>query len=288
VAESFAGILAGVTLAEPDISAFETHRARIESSLRSSFNLSKVVCVGSYARGSAIRLFSDLDLFVVLRRRETDWGGRLVLPNTILTRLRTALQGTFPQSFIGRDGQAVVIKFSDGREVDVVPARFDDALESGWPLYRIPSDVDHWLATSPELHNKYIAEGNERAGGKLKSVVRILKYWKVCRVPQLPLNAFHLELLLAKHGTCNGGRTLAQCVADALSLVQQRSGRALQDPCSISGNISAAATNSKVDRLVAAVCASAGRAQEAVRCESFGNIGEALRLWGLVFNGRFP
>jgi hypothetical protein len=288
VAGSFTNILARVALNDADLSAFETHRSRVESSLHGSFDLSKVVRVGSYARGSAIRFRSDLDLFIVLRRRETEWGDQYVLPSTILNRLREALRGTFPQSSLGRDGQAVVVEFSDNRRIDVVPARFENALDNGWPLYRIPSGADEWIATSPELHNKYIADGDARSGGKLKSVVRLLKYWRQCRNPELPLSAFHLELLLAKEGTCNGGRSLAACVADALILLERRACRALQDPCGVSGYIPAAATESKLERLLAAVGASAASARDALYYEAFGNLRETRRRWSAVFNNYFP
>lgn len=288
IAQSFNAILAHIALTDADVTAFEVHKSRIESSLHGSFAVAKIVRIGSYARGSAIRFRSDLDLLALLRRNEVDWGGQIVLPSTLLNRAREALRGTFPGTALGRDGQAVVVEFSDNRRIDVVPAWFDEALESGWPLYRIPSGSDGWLATSPELHGKYIAEGDTKAGGKLKSVVRILKYWKQCRDPELPLSAFHLELLLAKEGTCNGARSLAACVADALSLLERRECRALQDPCGISGYVPAASTDAKVDRLLAAVHGSATRARDAVQYEALGMSDEARRLWGIVFNNYFP
>lgn len=289
IAQSFNSILAHVAFTDPDVAAFETHKSRIESSLHGSFAIAKIVRIGSYARGSAIRFRSDLDLLALLRRREeVDWGGQPVLPSTILNRVRDALRGTFPGTALGRDGQAVVVEFSDHRRIDVVPAWFDDALDNGWPLYRIPSGSEEWLATSPELHGKYIADGDAKAGGKLKSVVQILKYWRQCREPELPMSAFHAELLLAKEGTCNGARSLAACVADALSLLERRHCRALQDPCGISGYVPAAGTEAKVDRLFAAVHGSATRARDAVQYETLGMADEARRMWGIIFNNCFP
>ncbi len=287
IAASFTKLLAQTVLTEVDHRAYRTHQSRVESSLGSAFAISKVERIGSYARGSAIRNHSDLDLLVVVRKGSLTRGGSIVSPNTLLNNVRTALRRTFPRTLSGRDGQAVVVAFADGRSIDVVPGRWVDALDNGWPCYQIP-DGDSWLDTAPSLHNKHIGDGDYAAGGKLKSVVRLLKHWKTSRKPALPLSAFHLELLLADYGICNGARSLASCVADTLSLLEERACRPVPDPCGVSGLISAAGSDAKRARLLASVQVSAAWARDAVFLEQLCAYGQARARWTQVFNGAFP
>lgn len=288
IASAFARINADNSLTQADRDAFEKHRAGIQASIKKSFEISKFEVIGSYARDSTLRGSSDLDLFTVVRKEDITWGDSTVAPVTLMNRVRDALRVTYPTTNIGRDGQAVVVEFADGKSVDVVPAWWVKGKDNGWPLYRIPANSTDWIETSPGLHNKYINDGDSSSGGQMKSVVRILKYWRRCRSPALPLSGFHLELLLAQEGTCNGARTYAQCVADALDLLARRNCRALRDPCGISGNVSAAGTEAKLATLDAAIQQSATRAKEAVAYESIGKIDQAMERWQLVFNGRFP
>lgn len=290
IASSFARILSQTALTDVDHAAYKTHQDRVERSLRGAFEVSKVEPIGSYARGSAIRGRSDLDLLAVIRKESMSWGGSIISSSRLLTNVRAALRKTFPTTELGRDGQAVVVAFADGRSIDVVPGRWEGPISAtnGWPLYRIPDGGDGWLLTAPSYHGKYIGDGDDAAGGKLKSVVRILKYWKGSRSPELPLSAFHLELLFAQMGTCNGAKTLASCVADTFVLLDQRGCRALQDPCGISGLIQAAATDAKRERLLTNVRMSSAWAQDAVFKESLGLYAEARKSWDSVFNGSFP
>jgi hypothetical protein len=239
-------------------------------------------------RGCTIKGHSDLDLLVNFRNTEATWGDALVKPTSLLDRVRKALMKTFPNTVLGRDGQALVIDFADGRSVDVVPAIWRKHVPEKGPLYWIPGADDQWLETVPHAQNKYINDGDAASGGQLKSVVRILKYWRHCRTPSLALSGFHLELLLTQDGTCNGAKTHAQCVADAFELLAKRRCRALQDPCGVSGLISAAGTSAKLTALDAAVQLSATRARDAVQYEQKGDFTNARDRWELVFNGGFP
>lgn len=288
IGASFAKILAATALQQTDHAAFAKHEAGIRSSLEASFAISKFVRIGSYERGSAVRGNSDLDLLAVLTRDEVTWAGAVVDPGTLLDRVRRALKTTFWNTALGRDGQAVVVDFADGRSVDVVPAWYAGPISpsNGWPLYYIPSGTD-WLPTAPDFQNSYITNGDAAAGGKLKSVMRILKYWKRARSEDLPLGGFHLELLLTKERTCCGARTIASCVADAFELLANRECRALQDPCGVSGYVRAAASDAKRARLAQAVGVSANWARDAVYYEAVGNIARARYYWSLVFNGAF-
>lgn len=288
IANSFSGIVSGTALTEADREVFERRRGEVSRSLGRVFSISKFVTIGSYDRGSAVRGESDLDLLAVLRREDIWRGTAPKSSDTVLKKVRDAAQQTFRTTAIGKDGQAVVVAFGDHRTIDIVPGWWHSALPNGWPRYMIPDGGGGWLATAPDSHAKYIADGDLASGGKLKSVARILKYWRVCRATPLPLSAFHLELLLTANSICAPGKTLAVCVRDALSVLKSRACRALQDPCRVSGLISAAGTDAQRDRLLTGVIHSSEKADSAVLCEARGDETNAHRYWDMVFNGRFP
>jgi hypothetical protein len=288
IADSFSNILSRCDFTEPDRTAFATHRREIETRLKNTLAVSKVEVIGSYARASAIRQTSDIDLLVVLRNSEWQWGGSRKNSSTVLYRVREQLISRYPNTAIGRDGQAIVVTFSDGKSVDVVPSGWVRAQSDGWPVYIIPDRGGNWRETAPDRHSRYVADADVRSGGKLKNVARIFKYWKACRVDPVPVGSFHVELLMAAEGLCGVGSSYADCFAALLQRLARRECRALQDPLGISGLVPACSTDAKRAMALRTVTASADRANGAVAAGRNGNVTEARRLWNLVFNDRFP
>ena len=247
-----------------------------------------MLAIGSFVRGSAIRHYSDLDLLLVLTIREVRWGNSYKSSYTVLNEVRAQLQSRYQRTEVGRDGQAVVIEFADGAHpVDVVPGFFS-RVTNKIPVYWIPDGGGEWIETSPMTHNRYIRIEDTRSAGKLKNVAKVIKLWRVCRSPEIPLNSFHLELLLAAVGTCLGVKSYSQCLFDTLRLIDARDCRALQDPLGISGLVKAANTESKLERLRTSVANSYAHGVRAIVAEEEGDTQEAVRQWDIVFNGNFP
>src|SRR5260370_2953489 len=150
-------------------------------------------------------------------------------------------------------------------------------MDDGVPVYLIPDGLGGWLKTSPQTHNRYIAKANLRSAGKLRNVARLIKYWRYCRSPQITLSSFHAEMLLAYSRLGEGPKSYSQCYCELLSLLRTRSCRALQDPANISGLLSFANTEAKLDRGRAAVETSAYHAAKALIAEQQGSAAEAIR-----------
>jgi len=209
IAGAFKVILDSIALTQADKNAFDQHRTQIANCLRSAFDVAELAPFGSYARGCAIHRASDLDLLVVLRRRELRRGDYVKSSRTMLSLVHSALAQRFPTTAMGRDKQAIVVDFADRRSVDVVPAWWAEARDDGWPTYGIPDGRGEWMATSPRRHAKFIAAGDSRSGGKLKHVARILKYWRSSRTPEVLVSSFYAELLMARSGICPVGSSYA-------------------------------------------------------------------------------
>jgi hypothetical protein len=250
--------------------------------------------MGSYMRNCAIHGASDLDLLVHLPAVHVKRGLSLIRSDTVLNSVRIALSRRYPGTVVGRDRQAVVIKFASGAEVvDVVPARFKSMMLSlskkgQRPVYAIPDGVGGWMSSSPASHEVYLENADERSGGKLKHTVQLLKSWRDTRMNPVQLSSFHLELLLASNRVCVGPKSYAKCVADSLALLSRRKCIAIKDPAGISGNVRACATPSKQQSAVASVRGAATHASAAIKAERTGNLAEAYRQWDIVFNSNFP
>lgn len=287
VSARFATLLGWATPSSAEARGYETHKASVSSTLKSNLDMVTVDLIGSYARGSAVGGHSDIDLLAVLRTSEVKWGGSWKSSDAVMQTVRKALLARFPDTDVGRDGQAVVVHFADGDDpVDVVPAVYIGPGPTNYPKYVIPDGARGWMETSPQAHNRYIELRS--GGGKLPNVARIAKWWRLSRDVEIPLSGFHVEMLLASQGICSGVRSYAQCFADLLDLLDRRECAALQDPLGVSGYLRAAATDSKRETLCATVASSAERARRAIEAEDDGDLAEAYRLWSLVFNGGFP
>jgi predicted nucleotidyltransferase len=266
----------------------KTHREGVTRRLRTSFATNRILLIGSAARSSAIPQTSDMDLMVVLRVQEARWGDKLMSSSTVLKSVSDQLQSRYRMTAIGKDGQAIVIDFGDGeRPVEVVPAVFRGFRNNG-PLYLVPNGQGDWMATSPELHNRYIARADAQSGGKLKNVAKMIKYWRTCRVSEIPLSSFHVELLMAGTGICSGVKTYGHCLFELFRQLSSREIKALQDPLGISGLISAVRTNVQRERTLAVVNDSLAHAAKALLPEEAYKPDEAIHQWNSVFNGCFP
>ena len=285
----FARLMHQIKPTDGEVARARVHAATIRARLTKTFNLKKFVFIGSHSRDTAVRGHSDLDLLAVFSRKDARWGEEFVKSTTFLRWIREDLEQRYQQTSIRGDGQALVIGFAAGQQsVDVVPAIFVGPGPDNWPLYSIPDGIGGWLQTSPEKHSKYLLEENERAKGKLKRVIQMVKYWRECRSPRVPLESFHLELLLASEGVCAGVKSYARCMFDAFYLLASRQGRGLQDPLGISGVVPACKTEAQRQVLQAAFAYARDHAWAALQAEDKSNRREAARQWGIVFNGYFP
>jgi hypothetical protein len=257
--------------------------------LNRSFRVARVIPIGSHAKGTALKGYSDVDILAVLRRREARWGGAYVNSETFLRNVRVDLVERYPATEIRRDGQAAVVHFAQGAYlVDVVPAIYFQAAASGHPIYRIPDGAGGWQPTAPEIHAAYLAAADRRSGGKLRHVVQLIKLWVHDRATALPLSSFHLEMILAAARTCEGVMPVSRALTLAFLLLESRAGAALRDPCGISGLILATETEAKRQLLTRSLESAADHARAAYEAEQSGDKDEAIRQWRIIFGQRFP
>jgi hypothetical protein len=290
IAARFVKLIGRISPSPRDNLIYRVHENTVRRRLETAFQANRVARIGSYARGSAIRATSDIDLMLILKRDEVRRGESWKTSTTVLGHVRDELLSRYPRTDVVRDVHAVVVRFADNQHpVDVVPAFYwQHGGVKNYPIYMIPDGDGGWMPTSPYAHNKFIKEADERSRGKLMRVARLVKFWRRCREPHIPLNSFHLEMLLAAEDICSGPKSYAVCFNNALAALANSEGRALRDPLGISGLIPAAGTEDKRQKVQAATGSSAGHAYKAISAEIQGRIDEAIRQWDIVFNYEFP
>lgn len=288
--DNFLKLLNKIEPRDSDKQAYQSHRKSITSRLKRAFRAHRVELIGSFKRDTAIRGVSDIDLMLILNSKEVARGKGWKSSTTVLKHVREQLQNRYWNTAVGVDKQAVVVSFSDHKHpVDVVPAIYQGLdSKNKYAIYAIPDGEGWWMYTSPQGHNKFIATEDNKSRGKLKQTVKFIKHWRECRQPSIPLNTFHLELLLAKERVLVGKMGLATCFHKALMLLHQRKCRALTDPIGISGFVEAANTQAKLEKVKKAVDSWTDRTYKACRAEREGDYNEAFKLWTLVFNKSFP
>jgi hypothetical protein len=239
ISASFASLIDRMQPTEVEIQSAVQHAKQIKGRLEQSYNLRKLFSAGSFPRQTYVHNSSDIDLFAVFARDDLRCGDRYVRSSTALENLRQDLEARYPSSSVYRDVHAIVVSFSDGVKVDVVPTRFHGMTPKNWPIYKMPDGAGDWMLTSPELHAQDIKEADDKCVGKLRRSAQLMKGWRECRSPEVPLSSFHIEVLLAFSRICEGAKSYAECVTELLQLLAQRECQAFRDPLQITGNIGA-------------------------------------------------
>jgi hypothetical protein len=290
VSDSFIKLIERIQPRPREIELAQSHRDTIKSRLEKNFEVKKFELIGSHARGSAIRSYSDVDYLVLLSRSDVKWGGQYISSGTLLRKVGNILKFRYPQTTIRKDKQAKTINFGSGFfAVDIVPAFFEEIdADYRYPIYSIPDTGGNWLYTSPDLHNRYIVEANERGGSKLVRVAQLIKWWLNSRVPPVPLHMFHVEMLLAYKEICKVGKSYSECMADFFDLLYQRGCRPFRDPFKIASLIAPTNTELQGDNLFKSISLSRDRAYKALDFEYADKHLLAARFWNYLFNGKFP
>jgi len=187
MSDLFETLLSRITPTERELELARQHRDAVESRIK----LEAVVDMinsGSYIKGTSIRPFTDLDLFVGFDATEYETD-----ESKVITRLRYHLGQSFPESQVRVQTHSVGVIFSDGFRVDVVPGF---ALRSRPGYYRVRNrDDGRWVTTSIIRHKEFFTK-RQNVDARFRDMVRLAKHWKNQR--RRKYSSFMFELLVAK------------------------------------------------------------------------------------------
>jgi hypothetical protein len=151
--------------------------------------------VGSYGKATATRPRTDLDMLFVLpwdvyARIEALTGNK---QSQLLQEVRRTVLGTFPNTEIAADGQAVVAPFQT-YNVDVVPAfRFITGDFTGQYFIADTTDGGQWRLSNPVAEYNWLRQVDAAWAGKATHLIKMLKAWK--RECNVEIKSICLEVL---------------------------------------------------------------------------------------------
>lgn len=157
---------------------------------------------GSWAKGTRIRLASDIDLIYLLPLTMQDrYALRAAGTNrqsAILQEVKNALLSSYPTTPISSDGPAVVMDFSSYK-VEVIPVfinRFGPSAVGDASFQVFVCNTNNggsYQSCAPTAEAAKIAYYNATSKGDLIALVRMIKAWK--RQCNVPIKSYLLEQL---------------------------------------------------------------------------------------------
>ena len=189
-----------------DVEVINDHLATIEEALsKDSEEIVKLAFGGSVIKHTYVDGLSDVDILVCLNDTSLENKN----PNQVLKYFEAMLHERLPNTEISRGDLAITVKFSDGNEIQLLPAietatgcRIAQPKQNQW------SNVIH-----PESFAKKLTQVNQSNGGKVVPVIKLLKPMNE-RLPEaLRLSGYHIESLAIRiFENYNGRATFREMV----------------------------------------------------------------------------
>lgn len=198
VPEALQEFISNLELTEAERNNAQRQQNAVREVLRRQLKGDEDFLSGSYARKTAIRPLNDIDFLFML-----DASAHEALkksgPKACLKAIRKALHEAYPNKELPLlQDHSVNITFSQPPiGYDVVPAFRDGQTDN----YVIPErETNCWIKTNPRVHQEFSTAANEKAGKKLKPLIKALKHWNVRNNVQngKPVRSFHLEVMACR------------------------------------------------------------------------------------------
>jgi hypothetical protein len=260
--------------------------AALEKRVIQAFPNSSLIPIGSYNRGTAIAVHSNVDVLLVLPQEWATWGARRVAPPMIVQRMAQDLGDQHCTVTIRRDGRAVALSFREViHTVDVLPA-FLMRRSNRYPVYSVPGPDLRWVDVSPRRHDALFSQANMRSGGKLRAISRLIKTWGVVVAPPVGISSLYIDMMLATSGVASGVKSYGDCLNEFFNLLVRREMHGLPDPAGGSGVILASSSIGVRERLCDSVKAAADQAQATLDAQTRSENASARRQWRALFKRR--
>ena len=282
--QGFRTFLERLTPTPLESAAAQSHRASIETCLKNNFGMTHFFWTGSFGNGTSISGYSDVDRFAVIPAQNLNKNSTYTL-----NQVRNALSIRFPKTSVRVSRPAIVIPFgADAKEsTEVTPAYYIENTQRGnYKVYGIPNFSDGWMCSSPDAHNAYVRNIDQKSGSKVKRLIRFIKAWKYYQ--NVPISSFYLELRVAKYSERRLNIIDDLYIMGVFSHLHQNRLASMQDPMGISGYISPCSTEAKLVEARSKLSTALTRSQKACDARRSGNIQNAFYWWDMLYNNKFP
>jgi len=281
--EGFRDFLTKLTPTGTESESAKSHRASIEACLAANFNLQRFFRTGSFGNGTSISGYSDVDYFASIPADKLSDNS-----TTALARVRDVLDKRFPNTGVRVNCPAVKVPFGAvaSESTEVVPAIVASLTKDKHIVYKIPDCAGGWMRSSPDAHNAYVRDIDQKLDSKVKPLIRFIKAWKYYQ--QVPILSFYLEMRVAHYAYTQSSIVYSIDVKVVFDILNSAGLAPLIDPTGISGNINSCSTQTKLDEAKSKLATALSRAEKACEAERKGNVKDAFDWWNLVFNDNFP
>lgn len=265
-----------------ETAAAKSHRASVETCLKSNFGLNRFTRIGSFGNGTNINAHSDVDYLTCLPT-----SALTETSTTSLVKVKNALDARFPNTGVKVSTPAVVCPFGTykSEDTEVVVADYKRE-ESGFKVYEIADGNNGWMEVSPDAHNYYVSTVDKKHGGKVKPLIRFIKAWKYYR--DVPIKSFYLEMRVAKYADAESSIVYDIDVKNILAMLRDNELAAMQDPMGVAGYIYPCKTEAFKQDALSKLKTAATRAEKAREAEADKDTKTAFDWWRLLYNDNFP
>lgn len=260
----------------------KSHRASIESCLKSNFGLKRFTRIGSFGNGTNISGYSDVDYLACL-----PISALTKTSTASLVKVKNALNTRFFSTNVKVSAPAVVCPFGTRKSEDTEVVVADYIKEkNGFKVYEISDCNDGWMEVSPDAHNDYVAKVDKKHGGKVKPLIRFIKAWKY--YVNVPISSFYLEMKVAKYANGESSIVYDIDVKQILSMLNDNELSTMQDPTGVGGYIYPCKTEALKQGALSKLSTATTRADNARLAEENGDTKVAFYWWNLLYNDNFP
>lgn len=203
IGAKFSRFLRNLELTETQRNQAISRHQSLRKNLEVEFEGASTFIGGSYAKNTAIRPPTDLDIMLLLPYsiydRYSGFGYLLSSRNAqseLLQEVKRRVGKYYKTSYLRADGQVVVINFVNGPYVEIVPCFKDEGFFATRYIIPNTNSGGSWQKVDPDGEKKAISDSNKLTNGNTTRLIKMLKAWQVnCNVP---LKSFHLEILAQK------------------------------------------------------------------------------------------
>lgn len=273
------------------------------------------VQMGSFSRKTKLRPLDDIDFLVVFTGNGStynptwnhidiyisvpstatklyklcDDSGQLnsiKLINKVVKSLTNVPQ--YEKADIRRNQEAATLKLKSYTwNFDIVPAFITSPEADGKTYYLIPDGKGKWKKTDPRVDSARSTAVNQKHGGKVLKLIRLIKYWNGrTTMPSMP--SYLLENITINYfnGLYSFGTTQSE-LQGFFTYLQSAIHLSCQDPKGLQGDLNTLDWTTRT-KIASAANKSASNASAAIVAVGQGDHKRAISEWINVFGSQFP
>lgn len=263
-----------------------SHKNSVSSCVEKNFDCYRFFETGSFGNGTGVRHYSDTDYFAVCKTDSLKRNSSITL-----REVKEALQNTFWRTE-GIEVKTPAVRIPFGKykseDLEVTPCDYQGLVDT--PLgkkaaYDIAAYDGSWMRSSPDAHNAYVKQQDDRLNGKLKPLIRLIKAWKFYN--NVPIRSFYLELRIAKYAETESSIIYDIDIKRVMKLLDDNQLAGIRDPMGVSGLISACSTETKKQDALSKLSTGVTRVEKAVE-QRDKDLDKCFEWWDKFFNNQFP